>query len=158
MNRPTDSQYSVSPGGRPPADMHAQYSVQPGVINRGANLFSRPIHCACIASSLQAHALQRLSVGYECMRAAEFRKIRTLEPKFYLSVMHARETDEILQQMHACCLLFPAHACLADQLIRCARSARQTARQTLQSMRIQIEESRTPVDYSWLGQQTQLVN
>ena len=98
---------------------------RPGVINRGANLFSRPIHCACIASSLHAHALPRLSVGYERMRAAEFRKIRTLEPKFYLSVMHARETDEIVQKMHACCLL-----CLADQLIRCARSARHDNRQT----------------------------
>ena len=91
--------------------------VRAGVINRGANLFSRPIHCACIASSLQAHALQRLSVGYECMRAAEFRKIRTLEPKFYLSVMHARETDEILQQMHACCLLFPAHVLLISWFV-----------------------------------------
>ena len=45
-------------------------------------------------------------------------------------------------------LLALSGACLADQLIRCARSARQTARQTRQSMRIQIEESRTPVDYS----------
>ena len=30
---------------------------------------------------------------------AEFQKIRTLEPKCYLSVMHARETDEMLQRM-----------------------------------------------------------
>ena len=103
LDRQRDTRYRVS---------DRVFSVYSGVINRGANLFSRPIHCACIASSLHAHALPRLSVGYERMRAAEFRKIRTLEPKFYLSVMHARETDEILQQMHACCLLFPAHVLL----------------------------------------------
>ena len=71
--------------------------------------------------------------------------------------MRARQMKYYSKCIQLYMLLALSVACLADQLIRCARSARQTARQTLQSMRIQIEESRTPVDYSWLGQQTQLV-